>query len=76
MARATIYKELDEVHAPGSLPEVEVRSGDRGVVVEVFEHPASAVIVEYADVEGQTKATVLYSPDLGQILEVIPERSS
>lgn len=75
MARATIYKELDEVHAPGSLPEVEVRSGDRGVVVEVFEHPARAVMVEYADVEGQTKATVLYSPDLTKIFAVHPEET-
>lgn len=76
MARATVYKELDEVYAPEPLPEIGVRSGDRGVVVEVFDLPTRAVMVEYADSEGQTKATVLYSCNLERVFEVIPERSS
>jgi hypothetical protein len=76
MARATIYKELDEVSAPESLPEIGVHSGDRGVVVEVFDRPTRAVMVEYADLEGQTKATVLYSWNLERVFEVVPERSS
>jgi hypothetical protein len=75
MAR-TAYRELDEVRAPGSLPEAGVRTGDRGVVVEVFEHPSPAVMVEYADEEGQTKVLVLYSPGLEQVFEVAPERDS
>jgi hypothetical protein len=76
MARTTVYKELDEVYAPEALPEIEVHSGDRGVVVEVFDHPTRAVMVEYADSEGQTKATVLYSLNLEHVFEVVPERSS
>jgi hypothetical protein len=75
MSGITIYKELDEVRAPGDLPEVEVNAGDRGVVVEAFEHPRPAVMVEYADSEGRTKALVTYSPDLDQIINVIPETS-
>lgn len=76
MARATAYKELDEVYAPEALPEIEVRHGDRGVVVEVFDRPTRAVMVEYTDSEGQTKATVFYSSNLERVFEVVPERSS
>jgi hypothetical protein len=32
-------------------------------------------MVEYTDEEGRTKAQVIYSPDLSQLLEVIPERA-
>ncbi len=76
MARAVIYKELDEVYAPKPLPEIGVRSGDRGVVVEVFDQPTRALMVEYADLEGQTKALVLYSWNLERVVEVVAERSS
>jgi hypothetical protein len=30
-------------------------------------------MVEYADDEGQTKALVVYSPDLSRLLQVLPE---
>lgn len=75
MSGITTYKELDEVRAPDDLPEVEVRAGDKGVVVEAFERPRPAVLVEYADSEGRTKALVTYSPDLEQTINVIPETS-
>jgi hypothetical protein len=73
MARATIYKELDEVRAPEALPEVGVRAGDRGVVVMEYEHLEPAIEVEYADKEGAPKAFVVYSPDLAEIFAVHPE---
>jgi hypothetical protein len=73
MARATIYKELDEVRAPQPLPEVGVRAGDRGVVVMEHERPQPAVEVEYPDEEGVPKALVVYSPDLAEIYAVHPE---
>lgn len=73
MARATTYKELDEVRAPEPLPEVGVRAGDRGVVVMEYEHPKPAIEVEYADDEGVPKAFVVYSPDLTKIFAVHPE---
>ena len=41
--------------------------------MEVFEHPDPAVLVEYADHEGRTKALAVYSPGLERLLEVIPE---
>lgn len=75
MANVTAHKELDEVRATSDIPEAEVKTGDRGVVVEVFELPRPAVRVEFADDEGQTKALVTYSPDLGRILGVVPERA-
>ena len=73
MAHATIYKELDEVHTPGPLPEAGVKTGDRGVVVVEHERPEAAVEVEYADEKGRTKALVVYSSDLARVLAVHPE---
>lgn len=74
MSRITERRELEEVRAPGDIPEAGVRPGDRGIVVEVFEEPEAAVLVEYADGEGQTRALVVYTPDLARVLQVIPER--
>lgn len=73
MSRMTTYGYLEEVAAPANLEGVGVRAGDRGTVVEVFEQPEPAVMVEYADEEGCTKALVIYSSDLTRLLEVISE---
>jgi hypothetical protein len=67
-------KELDEVRAPGDIEEAGVKTGDRGVVLEVFEHPIPALIVEYADLLGQTKALITYSTDLEEIRDVFVDR--
>lgn len=74
MARAKTYKELDEVRAPEPLPEVGVRAGDRGVVVMEYERPEPAIEVEYADSEGQSRAFVIYSPDLQKVFNTHPEK--
>lgn len=76
MSRITERRELEEVRAPEDLSEAGVRRGDRGVVVEVFGEPDPAIMVEYADAEGQTRALVIYTPDLGQVLRIMPERGS
>jgi len=60
------------IRAPADLEEVGIHAGDRGVV-DVFEQPEQAVLVEFADEEGRTKALVAYSPDLTHLLEIIPE---
>lgn len=73
MANVTTYKELDEIRATSDIPEAEVRAGDRGMVVDVFELPRPAVRVEFADDHGRTKALVTYSPDLRRIFGVVPE---
>ena len=73
MSYTTERRELEEVRAPHELPEAEVQKGDRGVVVEVFERPDPAIMVEYADKEGQTRALVIYTPDLERALHIIPE---
>jgi len=73
MANVTAHRELDEVRA--TYDKVEVKAGDRGVVVDVFDQPRPAVRVEFADGQGRIKALVTYSPDLGRILAVIPERT-
>lgn len=73
---ATVYDELDEVEAPARVEEAGVEAGDRGVVVEVFEHPRLALLVEYADPSGRPKALVTYSPDLGRVLDILKTPSS
>lgn len=75
MARAATYKELDEVRAPESLPELGIRAGDQGVVVMEYERPDPAVEVEYADENGVPKALVVYSPDLAKIFAVHTEKT-
>jgi hypothetical protein len=73
MSNAPTLSEYEEIRAPEDLTEVEVKAGDRGVVLELFERPRAAVLVEYADSEGQTKALVFYAPDLSRAYDVIPE---
>lgn len=73
MSRATTYGYLEVVHAPEDIEGTDIRAGDRGTVVEVFERPESAVLVEYADSEGCTRALVFYSPDLEHLYQAIPE---
>lgn len=73
MSRTTAYTDLDGVRAPADIELVAVRAGDAGVVVQAFERPKPAVMVEYADDEGRIKALVIYSPDLRRLLQVLPE---
>lgn len=73
--QSMMYEELAEVRAPGDIEEASVRGGDRGVVVEVFEEPSPALLVEYADRSGQTKALVTYSADLFRVLDVLPRKA-
>ncbi len=65
------YEELDQIEAPERIEEAGVEAGDPGVVVEVFGRPRPALLVEYADPEGRTRALVTYSPDLGRVLDVL-----
>lgn len=65
---------LDDVVAPEDVEEASVKAGDRGVVIEKFEHPAPALLVEFADPIGQTKALVTYSADLEKILDIFVDR--
>jgi hypothetical protein len=74
LSHAPAYEELDEVEAPEAIEEAGVEAGDPGVVVEVLERPRPALLVEYADPEGRTKALITYSADLGRILDVLPTR--
>ena len=63
---------MDEVRAPGDVPEVGVRAGDRGVVLAEFEgRPAEgvppAIEVEFAPSGRPWGPCVIYSPDLSEI---------
>lgn len=69
-ARTRTYELYDEVKAPETIGSVNVQVGDRGVVVDILNHPQAAVVVEYADSDGQTKALVFYKPDLTEVVDV------
>ena len=43
---------LDVVELTEDLPEYAVRRGERGTVVEVFDNPEEAYIVEFVDKSG------------------------
>lgn len=73
MSRITERRELEEVRAPHEPSQAGVHKGDRGVIVEVFGEPDPAIMVEYADEEGQTRALVIYTHDLERVLRIIPE---
>lgn len=72
--KGTKRKELDDAVAPEDVREASVKAGDRGVVIEEFEKPDPALLVEFADPVGQTKALVTYSPDLEKVLDVLVDR--
>lgn len=67
-------KELDDVVAPEVVEEAGVKAGDRGVVIEKFERPEPALLVEFADPVGQTKALVTYSTNLEEVLDVFVDK--
>lgn len=67
-------KELDDVVASRDVEEAGVRVGDRGVVIERFERPEPALLVEFTDPVGQTKALVTYSTNLEEVLDVFVDR--
>ncbi len=68
--RGLEHKVLDEVAAPEDIEEAGIKAGDRGVVIEAFEQPSPALLVEYADPIGQTRALATYSSDLENLLDV------
>lgn len=72
--RRSEYKELEEIRAPKPIEEIGVKAGARGVVVEVFEIPRPAVLVEYVDFLGQTRALVTYSTNLEETYDVLRDR--
>jgi hypothetical protein len=72
--RRSEYKELDEIRAPRAIEEVGVKAGARGVVVEVFEVPRPALLVEYVDYLGQTIALAVYSTNLEETYDVLQDR--
>ena len=76
LSRTTDYKDLNGVRASSDIEQVAVRAGDAGVVVQAFERPEPAVMVEYADNEGRTKALTVYSPGPTRLLRVIPETAN
>lgn len=67
-------EELDAVVAPEDVGEASVRAGDSGVVIEKFGGPEPALLVEFTDSVGQTKALVTYSTNLKKIFDVFVDR--
>jgi hypothetical protein len=55
------YKRLDTVVLARDLPEHDLRTGDLGAVVEVYE--TAGIEVEFVTASGRTKALIALSPD-------------
>ena len=53
---------LDVVRLTRDLPDVGLRRGERGTVVEVFDTPEEAYEVEFTDSQGRTTAQVALLP--------------
>jgi hypothetical protein len=56
-------QELDVVTLAVDLPDDDLRAGDTGTVVYLFENPATAYEVEFLDAEGSTRAIVTLTAD-------------
>lgn len=46
---------LDVVEVLEDLPEYDIKRGERGAVVEVFDEPEEAYIVEFVDESGKSR---------------------
>jgi Domain of unknown function (DUF4926) len=54
MLKTTKAKLLDIVELTEDLPEYGVKRGEQGAVVEVFDEPEEAYILEFADPSGKS----------------------
>lgn len=63
--------ELDVVELTEDLPEFDLRRGEQGTVVEVFESPEEAYIIEFLYEEGAS-SKLAYGVRPGQIIMVAP----
>ena len=63
--------ELDIVELTEDLPEFGIRRGERGTVVEVFDRPEEAYILEFVDESGAS-SRLAYGVKPGQFKNIIP----
>lgn len=63
--------ELDVVELTEDLPEFDLRRGEQGTVVEVFENPEEAYIIEFLYDEGAS-SKLAYGVRPAQIIMVSP----
>lgn len=70
----TKLKELDVVELTTDLPEYGLNRGERGVIVEAFEEPEEAYILEFVDEAGASSKFVDWAtPDQIRLIYSIPE---
>ena len=65
---------LDVVEVLEDLPQFGVKRGERGAVVEVFDEPEEAYMVEFVDESGKSRIADWVKPD--QITTAPSERSN
>ena len=74
MTETATTKLLDMVELLEDLPEYGVKSGERGVVVEVFDAPEEGYILEFVDPSG-TSSRLAYWVKPEQIKWVTPTKA-
>ena len=57
------FQEFDVVKLTIDLPEHGLKTGDTGTVVEVFQKPDEAYLVEFCDESGEEVHTDFFKPD-------------
>ncbi|HKS41392.1 MAG TPA: DUF4926 domain-containing protein [Blastocatellia bacterium] len=54
---------LDVVALAEDLPEYDIKKGERGTVVEIFDEPEEAYILEFVDEAGRSKLAYWVKPN-------------
>lgn len=54
---------LEQIVILIDVPEYDVRAGDLGTVVEIYETPSSALEIEFVNPDGTTRALLTVSPE-------------
>lgn len=54
---------LDVVALKRAFPKYGLPAGSEGTVVEIFENPSHAYLLEFADADGETQAMVVVGPE-------------
>ena len=57
------FELLQLVHLRQAHPDLGVREGDRGTIVEVFDRPRRAYYVEFVNEDGTTRAEGAFTAD-------------
>jgi hypothetical protein len=58
-----IFKEFDSVKVKKDYPEYKLKKGDIGTVLECFQKPDEAYLIEFSDSDGEATCTEFFKPN-------------